>query len=216
MSNKTIYDALRAAGMTKEGACGLMGNMMAESSMKSNIAQRGMTKLTDEQYTAAADNGLIDFVNDQVGYGLIQLTYHTRKAKYLQFARERGVSVGDEATQVKYVIEELRQDYPALWKYLCESHDLFLCAQKVCTEYERPAFNNVGARYQFAEQFFDEFANGEIKPMPEPTPPGWDWKVAQMQVIMKEDGFWDGPIDGIKTQKFCEAFQEYAAAVASC
>ena len=216
MSNKTIYDALRAAGMTKEGACGLMGNMMAESSMKSNIAQRGMTKLTDEQYTAAADNGLIDFVNDQVGYGLIQLTYHTRKAKYLQFARERGVSVGDEATQVKYVIEELRQDYPALWKYLCESHDLFLCAQKGCTEYERPAFNNVGARYQFAEQFFDEFANGEIKPMPEPTPPGWDWKVAQMQVIMKEDGFWDGPIDGIKTQKFCEAFQEYAAAVASC
>ena len=33
MSNKTIYDQLRAVGMTAEGACGLMGNMMAESSM---------------------------------------------------------------------------------------------------------------------------------------------------------------------------------------
>ena len=64
MSIKTIYKALIDAGLTPEGACGLMGNMMAESSMKADIAQRGMTALSDEQYTAAADAGTIDFVHD--------------------------------------------------------------------------------------------------------------------------------------------------------
>ena len=216
MSNKSIYDALRASGMTKEGACGIMGNMMAESGMKANIAQRGMTKLTDEQYTAAADNGLIDFVRDQVGYGLIQLTYHTRKAQYLQFARARGVSVGDEATQVQYVIQELRQDYPALWKYLCESHDLFMCAQKICVEYERPAVNNVGTRFEFAEQFFNEFANGEQKPAPEQKGK-MDPVVFLLQCCMAHDGFWEmDACDGVKTDAFRAAIKEYAAAVASC
>lgn len=72
MSNRTIYDTLRAAGLTAEGACALMGNMAAESTMKANIAQRGMTHMSDADYTAAADNGMIDFANDSVGYGLCQ------------------------------------------------------------------------------------------------------------------------------------------------
>ncbi len=113
------------------------------------------------------------------------------------------------------MIQELRQDYPALWKYLCESHDLFMCAQKVCVEYERPAVNNVGTRYEFAERFFNEFANGGQKPVSDPAA-AFDWKVAEMQFVMKCDGFWDGEIDGIKTPKFREAIKEYAAAVASC
>ena len=87
MSNKTIYDALISAGLTQEGACGLMGNMMAESTMKSNIAQRGMTGLSDEQYTAAADNDMISFATDSVGYGLCQWTSSDRKAKLLAFAK---------------------------------------------------------------------------------------------------------------------------------
>ena len=54
MSARDIYAKLIAAGLTHEGTCGLMGNMQAESGMKSNIVQRGMTALSDEEYTAAA------------------------------------------------------------------------------------------------------------------------------------------------------------------
>ena len=104
MSNRTIYDALIAAHLTPEGACSVMGNMRAESAMKSNIAQRGMTTMTDEQYTAAADNGTINFTSDSVGYGLCQWTFHTRKAALLAFAHAKGVSVGDEAMQVQYLV----------------------------------------------------------------------------------------------------------------
>ena len=37
MSARDIYAKLIAAGLTHDGTCGLMGNMQAESGMKSNI-----------------------------------------------------------------------------------------------------------------------------------------------------------------------------------
>lgn len=49
MSASTIYEALRAAEMVKDGTT-VMRNMMVESCMISNIIQRGMTKLSEAQY----------------------------------------------------------------------------------------------------------------------------------------------------------------------
>jgi len=161
MSNKTIFAILRGAGMTAEGACGLMGNMMAESGMKANIAQRGMTSMSDEQYTAEADSSIIDFTRDSVGYGLCQWTYITRKAALLSFARNRGVSVGDENMQVQFCLRELQQDYPMLMLKLCTSTDIDECADRVCDQYERPAVNNYPVRRQYARDFFNQFCGSD-------------------------------------------------------
>lgn len=150
MSAKTIYDRLINAGMTETGAMAMLCNMYAESGLKANIAQRGMTKLTDEQYTAAADAGTINFVNDAVGYGLCQWTFWSRKKWLLEFCRERGVSAGNEAAQVEFCIAELKTDYPSLWQYLCSTGDLYTAVDRVCREYERPAVNNVDTRYGYA------------------------------------------------------------------
>ena len=224
MSSKTIYDALRTAGLTAEGACGLMGNMMAESSMQADIAQRGMTKLSDAQYTAAADNGLLDFSHDAVGYGLCQWTYHTRKAELLSYARARGVSVGNEDMQVQFCLRELRQDYPGVLRVLCSSADIYECAQIVCVQYERPAVNNVQARAEFARNFAAQF-EGAGKPeandsegdsIATPSAPEQDIAVMVLQYCMQRDGFWAGPIDGIKSPEFRAALTKYAADVAGC
>ena len=221
MSNKTIYDALLASGMTKEGACGLMGNMMAESGMKSNIAQRGMTKLTDEQYTAAADNNLMDFVHDSCGFGLCQWTYFSRKQSLMSFAKKCGVSVGDEAMQVQFCIQELRKDFPGVWEFLCSSHDTFQCAQKVCLEYERPAVNNVGTRFAFADEFFKEFAESISIPHDdyiEPKNDHVDFTVAVIQFLMKfnDPSIWPYEIDGLKSKKFFDALREFTDAMEAC
>lgn len=168
MSNKAIFDALVGAGMTVEGACGMLGNMAAESTMKPTIAQRGMTTMSDSEYTFAADNGSIDFANDSVGYGLCQWTYHTRKAALLAFAKSRGVSVGDGDMQTQFCIKELQTDYPDLWAMLCSSHDLLQCTERICKEFERPAVNNVEVRYGFAKQAFDYFS---VQPCPADKPP---------------------------------------------
>lgn len=153
---KELYLTLIESGLTPEGAAGSIGNMYAESTLKSNIAQRGMTTLSDDQYTAAADNGTIDFVHDSVGYGLCQWTYYSRKAALLQFARERGCSVGDFRMQIQFYLQELK-GYPGVLYILTNSHDLKQCSDIVCTDFERPAYNNLDARYQYSKEFYDKF-----------------------------------------------------------
>lgn len=162
MSNCTIFDGFRAAGMTPEGAAAAIGNIAGESGMKPNIAQRGMTQLSDEAYTAAADAGMIDFVNDGVGYGLCQWTFPPRKKNLLAFARASGRSVGDEQVQVSFCVEELRRDWPELWEKLCTSHDLFQLTKEFCESYDNPAHPNVGTRYEFAQQALAAFAGRAV------------------------------------------------------
>lgn len=155
MSIKSIYERLTGAGMSAAGACGLMGNMQAESGMKSSVVQRGMTELSDAEYTRRADCGELDFAHDGVGYGLVQWTFGPRKEKLLGFARAAGVSVGDEDMQVKFCISELRADFPGLWSFLCTAESVYGAAARVCTEYERPAVNNIAARAAHAQKYYD-------------------------------------------------------------
>lgn len=144
--------------MSKAGACGLMGNMKLESAMRANNAQDGMTKMTDAEYTAAVDKGTYtNFARDAVGYGLCQWTYWTRKAALLSYAQNKGVSVGDEAMQVSFAIQELKRDYSALWSFLCKTDSVYDAASRVCTEYERPAVNNISARAAAANQYYSSF-----------------------------------------------------------
>lgn len=161
MSELTIYARLRAAGMTAAGACGVMGNMYAESGMQSNIAQRGMTSLSDAEYTAAADNGTINFAYDAVGYGLCQWTYYSRKLELWDFAHNRGKSVGDEETQVDFCLYELKAYYSGLWALLCSVDDVYTAASEVCTIYERPAVNNVAVRAREAQGYYDTYASAD-------------------------------------------------------
>lgn len=211
MSKRTIYEALRAAGLTPEGACGMMGNMMAESSMIANIAQRGMTGLTDAQYTTAADDGLLDFAHDSVGYGLCQWTWPARKAALLAFAKERGVSVGDEDMQVQFCIRELRADFPGVWRVLTGSRDLYECARIVCIQYERPAVNNIDARHAWAQDCFRELAgSGAETPC---FPP--DLSVLVLQAVMRFNGC-NVELDGRKSADFFARLREFTADMEAC
>lgn len=156
MSVQNIYNLLRAAGVTHAGACGLMGNMQAESGMRANNAQNsyvGNTDAADEAYTAAVDAGTRQFVGDSIGYGLCQWTYWSRKKGLLDYAKLRGTSVGDETTQVLYCIKELRENYSSVWQLLCSTDDVYEATSEVCKRYERPAHNNIDTRYYYAQQF---------------------------------------------------------------
>lgn len=156
MDNKSIYTALVAAGLSPEGACGLMGNFKAESGMLPNNAQNGLTRLTDEEYTAAANNGTIDFVGDSIGYGLAQWTFWSRKQGLLNAARSRGVSVGDMQLQLDFCMHELKTEYKGVWDKLCGEITVYDAAAVVCTDYERPAHNNIDTRAKFAQEFYTE------------------------------------------------------------
>ena len=159
MSQLSILTALVRGGMTPIAACAMGGNMMCESNMQPDIAQRGMTKLADAEYTAAANAGTIDFALDAVGYGLCQWTYFSRKQRLLEYARSVGASVGDEATQVNFCLKELRDEYPALWSYLKTAQDLYGAAARICKEYERPAVNNIADRANAGNALYMQYGS---------------------------------------------------------
>lgn len=159
MSKLTILTALVRGGMTPIAACAMGGNMMCESNMTANIAQRGMTTLTDAQYTAAADSGAIDFAHDAVGYGLCQWTYFTRKQNLLACAISMGVTVGDETMQVTFCLAELKTEYRVLWEYLTTAQDLYDAAARICKDYERPAVNNIRDRIAYANALYMQYGD---------------------------------------------------------
>ena len=226
MSTKTIYDRLRRYGLTAEGACGLMGNFQAESAMRSNNVE-DRSGMDDDRYTALADSGNYDFLTDygkHYGYGLAQWTLASRKENLLNTAKKRGVSVSDEAMQVDFAVWEISNQWPKLWELLTTSHDLYECTRQVCLDYERPAINNVDARYAFALDFFNALAGGSDPdpqpapaPQPSPIPERGDPIVRVLQTCMAYDGYWPADqIDGLKTPEYRAAIVKYAADVAGC
>lgn len=147
---REMYERFRAAPLSHAGACGLIGNLKAESSLIPNIAQRGMTELSDSEYTTKFDKSPEACIRDGVGYGLAQWTFYSRKQALSDFARSRGRSVGDKAMQLDFILRELEADFPGLYSFLCTTEDIYAAADRVCREYERPAVNNVDRRYEFA------------------------------------------------------------------
>lgn len=155
MSYQTIYNRLRAAGLTEAGALGLIGNWECESNCESCRVQGDFSadRSISKSYASEIDNGYMSdetFSRDGKGWGLAQWTYWTRKAALLQFCRRRSISVASEEAQVDFALHELRTDFPALLSLLIHSGDLYQCVSAVCCQYERPAVNNVQARYEAA------------------------------------------------------------------
>lgn len=158
-----VYNQLRADGLSHVGACAMMGNMAAESSMQSNIAQRGMTTLSDEQYTQLYDFEPEKCYNDAVGYGLCQWTYAPRKRALRQMAANWGVSVAAADMQAAFAAAELREGYGDLYKYLCGDCDLYKATEWICKEFENPEIKNVDVRYYRASDYL-EMVNNEATP----------------------------------------------------
>lgn len=171
MSRLNIYNKLLKAIGNVFGVCGLMGNLQVESNFKSNNLQNSFqTKfnMTDEEYTKAVDNNTYtNFVKDSAGYGLAQWTYWTRKQNLLNFAKSKGVSIGDEDMQIEFLIKELK-GYKDVWNTLVNAKSISEASYVVLTKYERPANQSVSVqkkRCKYGEAIYKEFVKDkeEIK-----------------------------------------------------
>lgn len=160
MSNvQLIYKQLRDAGVSEAGALGLMGNWMAESGLEPGRLQGDFTqgRTYSRSYTDDVASGRISrsqFARDSKGYGLAQWTYYTRKEDLYDFWNSSGKAQDDAGIQVSFALQELSEngEYSGLWSVLKTTEDIWTAADKVCRLYERPYYNNVEARYQYALQ----------------------------------------------------------------
>lgn len=178
MSAQTIYTQLIEAGMSVVGACAMLGNMKAESNLCSNIVQHGLTSINNEEYTewANQEKNLNAFAHDEIGYGLCQWTYWARKYKLAQYAKIMETNIGTEWLQVKFCIGELKGK-ASLWKYLCETDNLYEATSRICKEYENPDIKNIDTRYTYALDFYNQATNGEFSEQAE--------EVEEMSIVEK-------------------------------
>lgn len=147
------------------GVAGLMGNLYRESGLRSNNLQNSYEKslgMTDEEYTAAVDNGsYTNFVHDKAGYGIAQWTYYSRKQALLDYMKGNGISIGDLSGQLVFLINELKR-YSAVWKTLTTAKSVKEASDAVLTQYERPADMSDNVKKQRAESgqvYYNKFVD---------------------------------------------------------
>ena len=167
MSTRNIYDKLMSAINNEYGVCGLMGNLYAESGLRSNNLQNTSEKkldLSDTEYTAKVDDGsYTNFVHDSAGYGLAQWTYWSRKQNLLDYARKVCKSIGDEDMQVDFLINEIK-GYKTTWNALVNAKSIKDASDAVLTQYERPADQSDAVknkRAEYGKNIYNEIMKGE-------------------------------------------------------
>ena len=172
MSNTLlIYNQLRAAGVSRAGALGLMGNWKAESGLEPSRLQNDFSanRIYSHAYTADVTAGRISrtqFARDQKGYGLAQWTYFNfstgqgRKLELYDFWKKSGKALDDVSMQVAFALHELTTEaqYAGLWQILRTTDDIWTATDKVCRLYEQPYYCNVDTRFRYAKEIEAEIS----------------------------------------------------------
>lgn len=176
---QTIYNAFRRNGLTEAAALGFLGNWQCESNNEPFRLQGDFSpyKTASKAYVQGITSGSItrdQFAHDQKGFGLAQWTYFSRKYALYDFWKASGKALDNAEMQTAFAMKELREDYRALLDFLKSTNDVFTATSRICREYERPAVNNIDARFQAANKIKYEIDlnnwDGGDTPEPEPTP----------------------------------------------
>lgn len=163
-TEKRIWGFLLGRLGNPYGVAGLMGNLYAESGLNPKNLQNSYNKklnISDEDYTMVVDaNAYKDFVNDKAGYGLAQWTYYSRKQNLLNFAKQRGTSIGDLDMQLEFLMTELKA-YKSVYNTLITATSVSEAAIAVLTGFEKPADQGVSVqkkRTEYGQVYFDKYA----------------------------------------------------------
>ncbi len=172
-----IYNQLRAAGVSRAGALGLLGNWKAESGLEACRLQNDFSagRIYSRSYTDDVTAGRItraQFARDQKGYGLAQWTYFNfstgqgRKLELYDFWKKSGKALDDVSMQVAFALHELTTEgqYAGLWQILRTTDDIWTATDKVCRLYEQPYYCNVDTRFRYAKELEAEISAAESTP----------------------------------------------------
>lgn len=181
---KRMWDYLLDKLGNEYGVAGMMGNIYAESGLRSNNLQNAYeTKLgyTDATYTTAVDNGsYTNFVHDSAGYGLAQWTYYSRKQALLDYAKASKKSIGDYEMQLDFLYKELSGSYTSVLSELKNAKTVLEASNAVLTKFERPADMGTAVqnkRASFGQKYYDKYAKKPVTPDPKPTTPTLEFAV---------------------------------------
>ena len=147
-------------------AAAILGCIDSESSCEPTRVEGDFTSqfYFSQDYTDSIDNGSVSreaFIKylprDKCGhgYGLCQWTGE-RKGYLYDLAMENGTSVGDLLTQCKFIMQELRNDYPELLEYLVNAEDELSATLEFSNVYLQTLVH--GGRTTLASEYLDKYA----------------------------------------------------------
>lgn len=171
-NEKQIWDFLYDKIGNSYGVASLMGNLQAESNLSSkNMENMYERKLgfTDETYVQAIDNGTYtkeQFVYDAVGFGAAQWTWHSRKKALYEYAKSKGVSIGDLTMQLEFLYQELSTSYKGVLSTLKNATSILEASNMVLFKFENPADQSVrvqNLRASLGQKFYDKYAGKKVE-----------------------------------------------------
>lgn len=159
--HQTIYNLLRGYGLSEAGALGMLGNWECESGCEPYRVQGDYqaSRTLSKDYVNRIKTGRMtkeQFATDQKGFGEAQWTYPQRKRNLWDHALQMMQPIDSVELQVDFAMWEFQNEYSGLLKFLKTSDNVYECASRICREYERPAVNNVQARYEAAMRIRNE------------------------------------------------------------
>lgn len=166
-----IWNKLYEAFGNAYAVAGVMGNMRAESNMRSNNLQNSYeTSLgyTDDSYTSAVDNGTYsrnNFINDSAGYGLVQFTYWSLKQELYDYCKSKGVSISDVDAQIECLINHLKAG--TQFERMKNANSVREASDIMLLEYENPADQSTlvqATRASYGQEYYDKYAGAGMGP----------------------------------------------------
>lgn len=203
---KTIWDFLKGKGLNGFAVAGIMGNLYAESALRSdNLQNTGNNKwnLTDAEYTEQIDAGKRDFEDGQ-GYGLAQWTYPTRKAALLAFAKAANKSICDLQMQLDFLWKEL-QGYSAVMSVLKSATTVREASDIFMVKFENPYDKSEKRKEERAskgQSYYDKYAVAAVAPAAPATGSiavDGKWGTATTTLLQKIFGT---PVDGVVSNQW--------------
>ena len=168
---KFVWDYFKGKGLTDYGIAGLMGNLYAESGLRSNTLERLCIKryaelginFTDELYTRSVDNGAIsknEFLHPmgkRYGYGLAQWTTENRKRGLYDYCKAQNVSISDLNAQCEYLCSELSTTFKNTLTVLKTAQGIDSASDRVLLRFEAPknAELQIETRRKYSKEIFD-------------------------------------------------------------
>ena len=170
-NEQKIWNFFKSKGLNDYSCAGLMGNLQSESGLNpKNLENYYESRLgfTDETYVQAVDNGSYtkeQFIYDQAGFGIYQLTYWSRKKGFYEYVKSKGTSIGNLEVQLEYLYQELSTSYKSVLSTLQNATSVLEASNAVLFKFENPADQSVRVqnyRASLGQGFYDKYAGKKI------------------------------------------------------
>lgn len=182
-----IWNDLMAEYHNEIGVAGLMGNLYAESGCTpyacqptrpynvcqiyiNNVNNHAISEYDFVHYGCSAGGGVAD---TQLGFGLAQWTYYSRKQGLYTYMFANGSSIADLENQIEYVIVEINAN-SALKNAIMNATNIDTITDYILANYENPKDQSTAVKKKrrgYATDIYDTYHGTTPVEPAHPQPP---------------------------------------------